>query len=226
MPSILAITSLAATAGILAFFSPCGYALLPAYIGFFMARKEGGGKKPLAQGVLFGLSVSAGFLVVLAILWTIIASIGNIASRFLPQVTLVLGILLVLFGLVMLFKPLKLNVPVPKFLDQGKTGYLGAFIFGAVYLIGGIGCTLPVFVAVLAQAATLGVGLNVVTFLAFAAPMIVLMLLLTTLLALARQKVFDKFKKVIPYIQRAGAVLLVVAGAILVWRELPLLISS
>ncbi len=222
MQSLVAILSLAATAGLLAFFSPCGYALLPAYIGFFLSRHgDNPSKKALAKdGILFGLFVILGFVSVLGVLWVIAATVGNIIGSFLPQLSLIIGIILVLAGLYMFIKPSKFSVRLPGFLSKSRGGYLGAYFFGLAYIIGGIGCTLPIFIAVLAQAALLGPAQSLLTFAAFTGVMSLLMIVVTGLLIVARQALFNKLKKFLPYVQRIGAALLIVAGVYLLIVEL------
>ncbi|MFQ5452477.1 MAG: cytochrome c biogenesis CcdA family protein [Candidatus Paceibacterota bacterium] len=231
---LLAIVGLAATAGLLAFFSPCGYALLPAYVGFFLARQSDAGdansetdkesskkttRGSVKTGIFFGLSVVLGFVVVLAVAWIIIASVGNIFGNILPQLTFWVGLLLIILGAVFFFRPLKAQIRLPGWLQKGRTGYFGAFLFGVVYIIGGIGCTLPVFIAVLTQAATLGTAQSLLVFAVFSGTMALLMLVITILLIVARVALFNKLKKILPFIQRAGALLLVIAGIVLVVRE-------
>jgi len=222
---ILPLLSLVATAGILAFLSPCSYAMLPAYVGFFLSSSDGADpstKNPkLATGLKLGFSVVSGFAAVLIVLWIVFATLGNVIGRYLPQVALVVGILLAIAGLVMLFKPTSFHVPLPKFMQRSRGGFVGGFLFGVAYIIGGLGCTLPIFAAVLAQAATLGVSLNILAFVTFFLALAIPMMLITALLTVAKASLFKRIKKTMPYVARFGAALLVVAGIVLIYRELP-----
>lgn len=228
MTDLFPLISLAATAGLLAFFSPCGYALLPAYVGFFLAKEDktatpanSSSRGALAkQGLITGLFVILGFGTVLAVLWLVVGTIGNIIGTFLPRLALVVGILLVVAGIYLFIKPSKLSIPLPAFMSKTRHGYLGAYFFGLAYIIGGIGCTLPIFIAVLAQAAILGPAQSLLAFGAFAGTMSLLLLIITLLLVIAKQALFNKLKKLLPYIARAGAVLLVLAGIYLIFAEL------
>ncbi len=253
MTNLFALLSLSATAGFLAFFSPCGYALLPAYVGFFLAdsssktplgktpqksedsrqavkeksdtpagplKQTDSTKKLATRGLLMGLFVVLGFVTVLAVLWIIVALLGNIIGSFLPKLALAVGIILVLAGIYLVFKPAKFSIPLPKFFNRTRHGLGGAYLFGLAYIIGGIGCTLPIFIAVLSQAALLGPAQSLLTFAAFSGTMSLLLLIITLLLVVARQALFKKLKKLLPYVQKAGAILLVIAGIYLLITEI------
>ena len=62
--------ALAYTAGLVATINPCGFAMLPVYLGFFMEAEEGeetDRARALARALKVGISVSAGFIVVFGI---------------------------------------------------------------------------------------------------------------------------------------------------------------
>ncbi len=211
---------LSATAGFLAFFSPCGFALLPAYVGFFMAQKS---HVNVIEGLKLGLVISAGFIIVPAALWIFVALAGNALGQFLPIAALVSGIFLVIAGTVLLLRPQTFSLRLPGTLSASRSGYLGAFLFGLAYVLGGIGCVLPAFLAIISQAATVTPLAGLLVFLTFALTMTALMLLVTVSLVLAKRTIFDRLKKIMPLVYRLGAVLLIIAGVLLIARELPLL---
>ena len=68
--------------GMLALLNPCGFALLPAYLGMFLGLNDGSEKKStlraLNRAQIVGLSMSAGFLLVFGVLGLFLA--GTIQS--------------------------------------------------------------------------------------------------------------------------------------------------
>jgi len=97
---------LALTAGMLAAFNPCGVVLLPAYISYLMSHEtENYSKINLTFfGLKIGLLMSSGFLTVFIIVGIIISLAGTYIVHYAPWITVVIGILLFLMGIILLLK--------------------------------------------------------------------------------------------------------------------------
>ncbi len=133
------LVSYAFAAGALATLNPCGFSLLPAALGRFLANRRRGGSAGLAVGLLMGLGVFATFAGVGAL----VALIGTAVGAYLPYVNSLLGVGLIALGFrSLLGRPPSLAIRGP----AGREGSLAEFVlFGIAYGLASLGCTLPVF---------------------------------------------------------------------------------
>src|SRR5688572_14798425 len=110
--------ALAFSAGMVATVNPCGFALLPAYLSYFLGLDPGstssddGGdgslpKAPVVRALAVSAAVTLGFLVVFGVMGFAWSSISGLIGRRLPWFTLAVGALLVVLGIAMLrgFEP-------------------------------------------------------------------------------------------------------------------------
>ena len=91
---------LAFSAGLLAAFNPCGFALLPAYLGMFLADRRGGRAVTRALGV--GGTVTMGFVVTFGVAGLAVSALSLRFGQWISALTALLGVLLVVAGLVLL----------------------------------------------------------------------------------------------------------------------------
>ncbi|MFC3959475.1 cytochrome c biogenesis protein CcdA [Halovivax cerinus] len=134
-------------AGVLTFFSPCAYALLPGYVGFYVGRSEG--ESSLAGSLSRGLVAGAGVLVVLGVFLAATYVVGNRVVDVLSVVEPAVGVALVVLGVLVVFdRAPSLSIQLPK----RRTGILGFGIFGAGYAAASAGCVAPAVLAVAALA--------------------------------------------------------------------------
>lgn len=134
-------------AGVLTFFSPCAYALLPGYVGFYVGRADG--ESTLSGSLLRGLVAGAGVLVVLGAFLAATYAIGNRIVDILSIVEPAVGLVLIVFGLLVVFdRAPSLSIQLP----ERRTGILGFGIFGAGYAAASAGCVAPVVLAVVGLA--------------------------------------------------------------------------
>ena len=217
--------ALAFGAGMVATVNPCGFAMLPAYLGFFLGAESGARdtRVTVQRSVAVGLAVSLGFLVVFSAVGLAIYHLSASVDRYTPWATIVIGGGLFVLGLAMLrgYEPI---LALPKFQRGGKdrTGS-SMFLFGVSYAVASISCALPLFTSAVAgtfRRANLVSSLAV--FLAYSLGMTLVLLALTVSLGMARQGLLRWLRKALPYIARASGLLLVLAGAYLVhygWYE-------
>lgn len=222
--------ALAFTAGMVAAFNPCGFALLPAYLSFYLGA--GGDGSPasargaVVRGVAVGAAVTAGFVVLFGVVGTAVSQLSLSVQGFAPWLTIVLGAFLVVLGLAILmgFQP-KLALPRLGRLADGR-GLGSMFLFGVSYATVSLTCTLPVFLT--AVAATFGESslvAGMAGFLAYALGMGAVLMALTLAVALTRQSLVARLRRVLPYVARISGALLVVAGAYVTyygWYEISL----
>ena len=90
--------------------------------------------------------------------------------------------------------------------------------FGAAYAVCSLGCTLPIFVALVgASLATSSVLEGAIVFVAYGVGMATMLVALSLGAALARDGLAKRLKRLLPYMQRIASGLLLVAGAYLTY---------
>ncbi len=223
------------TAGIFATVNPCGWAMLPSFVSYYLgAREEGFEARPLTsrlfEGFLIGLLVTLGFLLIFGVAGLAISAGFRTLIRFMPIAALAVGLGLVLLGFWLLSgKSLPLAVPTPQ-VDLRSRNPKSVFLFGVAYAFASLSCTLPIFLAVIgASLATAGLRGSAAMFLTYGAGMAVVLMSVAVGAALLKGAVAQWFRKLLPYVHRVGAVLLIVAGLYLIWfqtRYLPLFLAG
>lgn len=215
-------------AGMLATVNPCGFAMLPAYLGYFLGQDSGrqDTRATVGRSLAVGLSVAGGFLVVFSIAGLAIYHLSASIDRWTPWATMVIGVGLVGLGIAMLrgFEPV---IPLPK-LNRGGKERTGAsmFVFGISYAVASISCALPVFTSAVAGTFRReNLASSLAVFVAYAVGMTLVLLVLTVSLGMARQGMVRWLRRALPHVSRASGLLLVVAGGYLAhygWYEIRL----
>ena len=217
--------ALAFGAGMLATVNPCGFAMLPAYLGYFhgLDAHDRDVRASIGRSLGVGLSVSGGFLVVFSVVGLAIYHLSASVDRWTPWATIVIGIGLVLMGIAMLrgFEPV---VSLPKLNRGGRTrSGQSMFVFGVSYAIASISCALPLFTgAVAGTFRRENLISSLAVFVAYSQGMTLVLLALTVSMGMARQTMVQWLRRSLPYVTRASGALLVVAGAYLThygWYE-------
>lgn len=207
--------ALAFGAGMVATINPCGFAMLPAYLSYFVGTDEPERReRSLGRAAVVGGAVTAGFVVVFGIVGTIISNVSRALLDYVPYVTVAIGIALVVLAVAMLFgfEPV---LRLPK-LDKGTgSRELGSmFVFGVSYAIASLGCTIGPFLSVTATTFRHQSFLSgVVTFVVYGLGMGVVVVSLTVYSALARNGLVRRLRRAMPYVNRVAAVLLILSGA-------------
>lgn len=207
--------------------------MLPAYLGAFVnsdaaggATNDGSNNGPSAmnparrilRATKAGSLVTAGFVVVFGVIGAIVRNISSAVLEVGPWVTMVIGIVLVGLATSMLFgfQP-KLLLPNPAQHASAKAGTLssrGMFLYGISYAIVSLGCTLSIFLAQVGTSFTAGrVVDGVLLYIGFAVGMGLVVISLSIAVSLAQQSFVRGMQRTQPYIQRASAVLLLLAGS-------------
>ena len=218
--------AVAFAAGLVAVANPCGFAMLPAYLSFFLGVEGQGddARAGLSRALAVGLSVSAGFAVTFLVIDQVIRHVTGNVLDWSPWVSIVIG-----FGVAALGTALvagkELRIRLPR-LDRG--GQDGSFrsmaLYGVSYAVVSLGCTLPTFSAYIgATSRTEGYVSSAAMFLAYAAGFTLLLTSLTIGIAVARQGLVRTVRRALPHVQRISGGLLVIAGLYVAyygWYEL------
>ena len=210
--------ALAAAAGMAATVNPCGFALLPAYLARFVGQDHDPGVGAVPRAFAVSAALTAGFVVVFGLFGAVISPLAASVEKYLPWVTIVIGVALVGLG-VALLAGRQLTVHLPKLERGGRDGSLASmFLFGVSYAVASLSCTIGPFLAV--TSSTFGSG-DVVSgigvFVVYALGMGVVVTALTVGVALARAGLAGRLRSALPYVSRFSGALLVVAGAYVAW---------
>lgn len=212
--------ALAFAAGLVATVNPCGFAMLPAYLSYFMGIDEGEQDRAAAlRGALVvGAIVSAGFLAVFGLAGILITAGFRVVIDVIPWVAIVVGLAVIGLGIA-LIRGYELKVGLPK---AGKAasgrGYRSVFLFGISYAVASLSCTLPVFLTVVATQVTRGSFVSgIATFVAYGAGMAVVLLAVTVAIAVGKQSLIAWLRGSARYISRVSGVILIAAGVYIVW---------
>ena len=213
--------ALALVAGALASVNPCGFPLLPAFLSFYVGADEAALPRAparVAQGLLVGLFVSAGFLAVFALLGVPIAYGVTELTSAIPWAGFAIGVVMVLGALLGLTGRSVYLTPKRALQVERRRRPTTMVWFGAAYAICSLGCTLPIFVALVgASLATSSVVEGTIVFGAYALGMATMLMALSLGAALARDGLARRLKALLPYMQRVASGLLLVAGAYLTY---------
>lgn len=208
--------------GMVALVNPCGFALLPAYLGYFLGMNDGDEKESrivaLNRAQVVGLSMSVGFLAVFGVLGLAFAGVIGSISGALPWVTLVMGFGLVILGIAMVmgFQPL---LSLPK-LERGtgsrSTGSM--FLFGVSYALASLTCTIGLFLsAVGTSAAGNTFGQRFGGFVSYGIGMGLMATGLTLAVAFGKKGLVNGFRQLLPRINMISAVVLIIVGVYVAW---------
>lgn len=213
-------------AGVAAAFNPCGFAMLPAYLGLYLGANEPQSPSIVSQigkALLIGATVSAGFVLLFALAGAVIALGARSAlGSILPWIGITIGILLTLVA-AWLVSGGKLYTALAqqlseKFGNPGQTNIRGYFIFGLSYGLASLSCTLPIFLAVIGTSfASASIWTSFAQFVLYALGMGAVILALTLGIALFKTAMVGMMRKAMPIIAPLGNWLMLIAGAYIVF---------
>ncbi len=213
--------ALAFAAGMVATINPCGFAMLPAYLSYFMGLDQGEARsraQTVGSALRVGGTVSAGFLLVFGTAGLLITAGFRSVIDWIPWLALVVGFAVLILGLAML-RGFDLSIALPK-AKRGRKGrnMRSIFLFGVSYAVASLSCTLPVFLTVVAGQVTQGsVVAGLVTFLAYGLGMALVLLAITVALAVGKTAIIGRFRAAMRHINVVSGVILVLAGLYIIW---------
>lgn len=213
--------ALALTAGMVAAFNPCGFAMLPAYLSLLI-NDQGAG--PVRRALILSAAMTAGFVTVFGLFGFVVTVLAVSVGGRLPWATLVIGAVLVGLGLWLLSgRELLLRLPG---LATGRptTSPLSLYGYGVSYASASLSCTVGPFLAVVSAGLSGGgVTGGVAAFATYALGMGSVITALSLAVALARAAVVARLRRLLPYVSRTSGALLTLAGLYVLyygWYEL------
>ena len=223
--------------GLVAAFNPCGFALLPAYLSYFIGvespdSQPASGARTLGamlRAIGVALTLTAGFIAVFGafgLLFETVLSQGTVLDR-IGYVTIAIGVIMALLGL-WLLTGRAINLRLPKMnRGTGSRGLGSVFMFGVSYAVVSLSCTIGLFIAAVATSfSSDGAAGGTANFVAYAIGMGAVMTFLTLALALARTSVVGAMRKMFRWINPISGLVLIASGVYVAnygWWELQIL---
>ena len=209
-------------AGLVSFLSPCVLPLVPGYVslisGAGVEELKTNESALLSKVMLNSIAFILGFSIVFVTLGAISTEVGQVLAIYKSQLSVVAGIVIILFGL-HLTGALRINALLAdKRLHKIKGGSTawGAFVIGFAFAFGWTPCVGPILAVILGFAATQdsvakGIVLLAVYSLGLAVPF-----LLTSLGIERFLKFYSRFRTHMHALEVASGVLLIILGGLLV----------
>jgi cytochrome c-type biogenesis protein len=208
-----ALLSTAFAAGMVATVNPCGFAMLPAYLGFFLGEE----RKVDRTGVV-ALSVASGFLVVFTVAGALISFGLRAVVGAIPWLALAVGVGLVIVGVAQLAGR-RLLPTVPGVSRARKSGSVGGmFVFGVSYAIASLSCTLPIFLSLVGGIVSAdSLTTSVLAFAAYGAGMATAVTGVTFVVASGKKGLMARIRLLARHLDTISGVVMTAAGAFIVW---------
>lgn len=219
MPGSEVPIALAYGAGLVAAVNPCGFAMLPAFLSYYLGanlsgRADRGGA---AEGLFVGLVLAAGFMTVFGLAGILVSLGARVIVRIVPWIAVIMGAGLVGLG-AWLLSGRHFGLALPGMRASEGSGYRSIFTFGIAYAIGSLSCTLPIFLLVVGGGLAAGSAAGTVgVFLAYGLGMSTLLMLLCLGTAGFREILVRRIRGLFPHLNRVSGALLVLGGGYIVY---------
>ncbi len=214
-------------AGMVTTVSPCGIAMLPAYVSLHLGEREEGfwAKSSLRRGLralALGTVVTSGFVVFFGVMGALLSAGGQFLITFIPWAAVLIGVVLVALGIYLLAGGhVYTSLPARLAARLGRNGTLGIkgfLVFGITYGIAALSCTLPIFLAVVGSAlAMTGFVSGMLQFVSFALGMGFIITLVTIGSTLFKESINRWLQRLVPVVARLSGLLLVFAGGYILY---------
>jgi len=216
-------------AGLIASLNPCGFIMLPAYIGIYITDKNSNKNQRKFHQVqtIFSVSIAMGlgFLFVFGTIGIIISLGRDIISEFINLfhwLGFILGFILIFTGLyvssgrkVYFQKPQSISSKIQIKSHSGLSNY---FLFGISYALVSISCTMPIFLALIGSSiARDGLVHGLYQFLIYSAGMTTMIIIITIIVSIFKSTVLEKLKNTSKYIDIVSSYILILVGGYLIF---------
>lgn len=212
--------------GVLAFLAPCAVALLPGYIVAFISRNSQGDPtalKRMYRGLKLALLSIAGILLIYAVAGALIIFASQLLKDYMKWITIGMGAVLIVLGFLMVIgKNISFSLNMNS--ANHKTEAVEAFVFGVAYAIGALGCLFPLFLVVATQAMAAPTAWQGASYIgAYFAGISGMMIATILLSTFAKDLLMKYLRKILPHMERITGVLLILAGAYVIYYQMALI---
>ena len=205
-------------AGLIAAFNPCGFAMLPAYLSYFLGLEsdnDDNREVGILNGLKVSLTLSLGFVFVFAIIGILTNTIISEASveKQAGYITLGIGITLVLLGVAMVagYHPV-LKIPRIQ-MGTSNRELPSIFLFGISYAFVSIGCSAPIFFLTVGGSFSRdGIVNGSAVFISYALGMSIVITVLTIGISIARSSITEKYKSIMKHLNSISGIFLSISG--------------
>lgn len=210
--------ALAFTAGMVASINPCGFALLPAYVGAFVAGDDVRARadRRIVRAVGVSMAVSVGFAAMFIVVGVVFSTASKALRQQMPWLTIVVGIVMVAMGVASIagWKP---RLPFQKQTSAARSDALGMAMFGFAYALVSLSCTLGPFLSVSTFAMQRSFVGGITTYVVYAAGMGTIILALSVSASLAHDSFVVALRNASRWAPRIAGVLLLLSGGYAIW---------
>ena len=224
---LLAPLGFAFAAGMASSVNPCGFAMLPAYLGLYLGANERDSNRinpvrDLGKALLVGGVVTAGFILLFGVAGVVIGAGTRSIVEFIPWLGLSIGVVLTITGAWLvgggkLYSGLAARAAA-RMGNPSQVSIKGYFLFGLSYGTASLSCTLPIFLAVVGTSlAVSDIPTALGQLILYGLDMGTVIMALTIGLALFKGTMVGGLRKVLRYIQPLSAGLMLVAGSYIIF---------
>ena len=206
--------------GVMAAVNPCGFVLLPTYLVYYLGlelSEENDKATVLRRALIVGTSVSSGFIGLFLVVGIISRAFTTVIRDNAKYAAVVIGIALVIMGIAMFFgwKP---PIAQPDVSMKRKHTVWNMALFGIVYAIASIGCTIGLLIStILGSVGRHGFVSGVLSIVLYGLGMGMLVTSLTVALAFARVGFVKSLKRSFAWFDKISAALVTLTGLYLTW---------
>jgi cytochrome c biogenesis protein CcdA len=209
------VIGLAVTAGLVAGLNPCGFAMLPAYLGL-VVRGDARRGALVAFGRAVGATVAMafGFVVVFGTFGLLTIAAASTVQRYLPYATVLIGIVFVVLGCWLLIgRELTLLARLPHGRWAPTARISSMFGYGLSYAVASLSCTIGPFLAATGSAVRSGSATDVaLVYLGYTAGFTLVVGSLAVAAAVASAAIVERMRRIVPYVNRFSGALLAIVG--------------
>lgn len=215
---------LALSAGMLGAVNPCGFALLPAYLSMLVLGDQGDHRRAVWRAVRCTAALTSGYVLVFGAFGLLLTPIAGALTPRLPWLTVVFGLGLAMVGGWLLAgrSMPSLGMRAPRLTGSAWSMVL----FGAAYAVASLGCAVGPFLALVVTSLRAGsIGAGMLLFVAYAAGMGLVVGVTAVAVALLRQSLVNRARRLLGVVPRLGGAMLLVSGLYVAyygWYELRL----
>ncbi|MGV0490184.1 hypothetical protein B1987_13410 [Mycobacterium kansasii] len=202
-------------AGLVAALNPCGFALLPGYLGLVIAGGSQTTSRPMAlvRAGSATLVMSAGFLTVFGLFGLLISPLIASVQKYLPVATVVIGVVLIASA-IWLLAGKDIAVITPKLSGGAPTARLRSMYgYGVAYAVASLSCTIGPFLALISTTFRHGSTVTgVLAFLVYASGMAITVGAAALTVAFVGSSATGGLRRILPHVGRIAGALLLLTG--------------
>jgi cytochrome c biogenesis protein CcdA len=212
-------------AGMVAVVNPCGFAMLPAYLGLYVGTQDAQGTRVehrVVNAFIVSAAVGLGFVLLFGAAGLVLSAGAQSAARIFPYVGLAVGVGVAVMGAYILgggkLYTAMASRAASRIGDPRDATFRGYLLFGVSYALASLSCTLPIFLALVSSSiATGGLVFALGQFVVYALGMTFVILLLTLSLALFKGAMVGVFRGMLRFTQPVSAALVLLAGGYIIF---------